>query len=83
MGTERRPGEQVIRRERKQPGAAGRASQLPLSLASPDAESTLRRTVLTYLASFLALALTTADDVPSARAPPHRGARDGRLARRR
>ncbi len=60
MGTERRPGERVIRRERKQPGTAGWASQLPLNLASPDAESTLRRTVLTYLASFLALALTTA-----------------------
>jgi two-component system sensor histidine kinase KdpD len=60
MGTERRPGERVIRREHKQPGAAGRASQLPLNLASPDAESTLRRSVLIYLASFVALALTTA-----------------------
>jgi two-component system sensor histidine kinase KdpD len=60
MGTERRPGNRVIRREHKQTDAPqGKRPRLSMSLAASNAAPGASVQVLTYLAVIAALALTT------------------------
>jgi two-component system sensor histidine kinase KdpD len=61
MGTERRPADRVIRRERKQTDAPQeRRPSLPASLAAADVEPGAGAPLLAYLAAIAALAVTTA-----------------------
>ncbi|HET9494492.1 MAG TPA: DUF4118 domain-containing protein, partial [Chloroflexia bacterium] len=60
MGTERRPGDRVIRREHKQMDAPqARRPRLLLGRAPGEAEPGAGATALTYLAAIAVLALTT------------------------